>query len=109
MPRLLLAARGCRLPAPPPRHPPRRRPLPPAAAASEEAPSSSSSPEELLHGLPAHLFFSQRDLPRRRRDWSCGPCLALSADEALAAQLDALHTNDRPYRDFGVEVSGGAK
>jgi len=41
---------------------------------------------------------------RRREDWSLGPALDLSPDDALRMQMEALRANDRPYRDHGVEV-----
>jgi len=51
--------------------------------------------------LSISLFKRKR---RRRADWSLGPALDLSADDALRMQMDALRDNDAPYRDHGVEV-----
>jgi hypothetical protein len=88
--------------------PPRSRPPPRsgrrAAAASDDgaSPGPSSSPSGGSEALP-NLLFAPRS-PRTRADWTLGPSLELSADEALDMQMQALADNDVPYRDHGVEV-----
>ena len=85
--------------------PPPMRPLslrPPAPRARAVV-ARASPPDGLRNGLPEGLFLAPRQ-PRRRSDWSVGPALDLSVDDAVAAQMEALARNDRPYRDFGVEV-----
>ena len=76
-------------------------------AGDDSLPSSSSSPESMninaaaADDLTISLFKRKR---RRRADWSLGPALDLSPDDALRMQMDALRDNDAPYRDHGVEV-----
>ena len=77
--------------------------LRPPAPRARAVVARASPPDGLRNGLPEGLFLAPRQ-PRRRSDWSVGPALDLSVDDAVAAQMEALARNDRPYRDFGVEV-----
>ena len=78
--------------------------MPEESSSSANANSNGENDISISSSSPLSFNSTSRKRYRRRADWSLGPALDLSPDDALAMQMDALQINDSPYRDHGVEV-----